>query len=59
MSGTTGRGPAQGPAPVRGGSMLVNETGTTLRTVKELVKERAYYTLYKDELSMEKNFGGA
>jgi len=39
--------------------MLVSETGTTLRTVKKLVKGRVYCKLYKDKLSMEKNFGGA
>jgi hypothetical protein len=59
MSESTGRGSIQGPAPVRGGTMLVSETGTTLRTVKKLVKGRVYCKLYKDKLSMEKNFGGA
>ena len=58
-SGTTGRGPLSGPLSVIGGSMLANGSETALKTVKQLVKQRLYCTSYKDELSIEKNFGGA
>jgi len=58
-SGTTGTVHLTGPISVIGGSMLANGSETALKTVRQLVKKSPNRTSYKDELSMEKNFGGA